>query len=64
MSRLTIDKVKIVGMSACVPAKIEENIDLPIFKDSAEAMKVIASTGIERHRIVDKGTTASVFNRC
>ena len=64
MSRLTIDKVKIVGMSACVPARIEENKDLPIFKDSAEAMKVIASTGIERRRVVDKGTTASDLTVC
>lgn len=59
MSQLTIKNVKIAGISACVPATIEENINLPIFKDKAEAMKVIASTGIERRRVVSKGTTAS-----
>lgn len=46
-------------MAACVPSKIEENISLSIFKDESEARKVIASTGIERKRVVDKGTTAS-----
>ena len=46
-------------MAACVPSRIEENISLPIFKDESEAKKVIASTGIERKHVVDKGTTAS-----
>lgn len=59
MSFLTIDNVKIVGISACVPPDIEENLTLPIFEDIAEAKKVIASTGIARKRIVRSGTTAS-----
>ena len=59
MSRLTIKNVRITGMAACVPSKIEENIGLPIFKDENEARKVIASTGIERKHVVDKNTTAS-----
>lgn len=59
MSQLTTQKVKIVGMSACVPKNIEENISLSIFKTEEEALKVIESTGIERHRIVDPGVTAS-----
>ena len=59
MSKLTTNKVRIVGMSACVPSTIEENIKLPIFVDETEAAKVIASTGIERHRKVDVGCTAS-----
>lgn len=46
-------------MAACVPSKIEENIELSIFKDESEAKKVIASTGIERKRIVNQGITAS-----
>lgn len=59
MSRLTINNVRIVGMSACVPANVEENLTLPIFADEQEARKVIASTGIERHRYVTDGVTAS-----
>ena len=59
MSQLTIDNVRIAGMSACVPATVEDNRTLPIYKDESEALKVIASTGIERHHKVDAGTTAS-----
>ncbi len=59
MSFLTISNVKVVGLSACVPPDVEENITLPVFTDRAEAEKVIASTGIARKRVVRKGTTAS-----
>ncbi len=59
MSQLTINNVRIAGMSACVPATVEDNRTLPIYKDEADALKVIASTGIERHHKVDKGVTAS-----
>lgn len=59
MSFLTIHNVGIVGLSACVPPDIEENLELEIFKDKTEAEKVILSTGIERKRIVRDGTTAS-----
>ena len=59
MSQLTINNVRIAGMSACVPATVEDNRNLPIYKDESEALKVIASTGIERHHKVDDGVTAS-----
>ena len=59
MSYLTINSVKMVGLAACVPPTIEENLTLPIFADESEAKKVIASTGIERKRVVKTGTTAS-----
>lgn len=59
MSRLTIENIRIAGISACVPATIEENLTLPIFANEQEARKVIASTGIERHRIAGEGITAS-----
>lgn len=59
MSFLTINNVKMVGLAACVPPDVEENINLPILGDESEAKKVIASTGIERKRVVRKGTTAS-----
>lgn len=48
-----------VGLCACVPPTIEENLSLPIFEDESEAKKVIASTGIERKHVVKPGTTAS-----
>lgn len=59
MSQLTINNVRITGMSACVPATVEDNRTLPIYKDENDALKVIASTGIERHHKVDDKTTAS-----
>ena len=59
MSALTTRHVKIVGLAACVPSRIEETIDLPIFASREEAEKVIASTGIARHRVCDDGVTAS-----
>lgn len=59
MSYLNINHVKIVGLAACVPPDIEENLTLPIFADESEARKVIESTGIERKRVVRPGTTAS-----
>ena len=59
MANLKTRKVKIVGMSACVPKQIVENLTLPIFPNEEEARKVIASTGIERHRHVEPGVTAS-----
>ena len=59
MAHLTTQNVRIVGVSACVPKTIEENIDLPLYEDKEEARKIIESTGIKRHRIVEKGTTAS-----
>ncbi len=42
-----------------MPKTIEENIELPLYEDKEEARKIIESTGIKRHRIVEKGTTAS-----
>lgn len=59
MSFLTINNVKMVGLSACVPPDIEENMSLPVFENEEEARKVIASTGIARKRVVRVGTTAS-----
>ena len=59
MSQLKIKNVRIAGMSACVPETVEDNRTLPIYKDESEALKVIASTGIERHHKVDDGVTAS-----
>ena len=59
MSQLTINNVRIAGLSACVPTTVEDNRTLPIYKDENDALKVIASTGIERHHKVDDKTTAS-----
>lgn len=59
MSALTTRYVKIAGLAACVPAQVEENINLPIFANREEAEKVIAATGIARRRVCADGVTAS-----
>ena len=59
MLALTIRNVKISGVAACVPKRVEENVDLPFFADRAEAEKVIASTGIARKRVCENGVTSS-----
>jgi len=58
MAFLSIPNVAIRGIAACVPSTIEENINLPLFKEG-EAERVIAQTGIERKRVVSFGTTTS-----
>lgn len=58
MAFFKIPNVKIAGISACVPALIEENTELTVFKEG-EAERVIASTGIERKRVVEDGVTPS-----
>lgn len=50
MSQLIIRNVRIAGMAACVPSRVEENLSLPIFKDESEAKKLwprLASKGDE-----------------
>ena len=58
MAFATIHNVSIRGISACVPAHIEENLTLPVFKEG-EAERVIAQTGIERKHTVETGTTVT-----
>lgn len=58
MAFATINNVSIKGISACVPAHVEENLTLPVFKEG-EAERVIAQTGIERKHTVENGTTVT-----
>ena len=57
MANIEVKNVKLSGISACVPLKSEENIDLKNFVNSDEAKKFIDSTGVERRRIADSQTT-------
>ena len=59
MANLKIENVAIKGIAACVPAHVEENLNLSVFKDG-EAERVISQTGIERkHKVEGYGITAS-----
>lgn len=51
--------VQIDGISACVPANIEENAGLDLFANHEEYEKFVATTGIERRRIVTEGVCSS-----
>lgn len=58
MAFTKIENVAIRGVSACVPKHVEENIDIPVFKEG-EAERVIAQTSIKRKHTVDGDLTAS-----
>lgn len=58
MAFLEVNNVEIVGIAACVPKSIEENISLKIFQEG-EAERFIAGTGVERRRIASNSTTTS-----
>lgn len=58
MAFIKIENVAIRGIAACVPEHVEENIDLPVFKEG-EAERVIAQTSIARKHTVEEGVTAA-----
>lgn len=58
MAYIKIENVAIRGVAACVPEHVEENIELPVFKEG-EAERVIAQTSIARKHTVVDGVTAA-----
>lgn len=58
MAFLSVKNVAIRGIAACVPSKIEENTDIPVFKEG-EAIRVISQTGIERKHVLEPGVIVS-----
>jgi len=51
MAFLKIENVRISGISACVPAQIEENSSCPLFTSNTEFKNFAATTGVERRRM-------------
>lgn len=51
MAYLQFDNIKIRGMAACVPSKIEENKDLPFFPSEEDYERFVSVTGIHRRHI-------------
>lgn len=51
MSFLSVENVRIAGVSACVPKEVEEVKDFPLFSE-ADAENFSKTTGVERHRKV------------
>lgn len=58
MAFLHIPNVRLAGIAACVPETILENSQYAGF-NTEEAAKFISTTGVERRRVADKGTTTS-----
>jgi len=58
MAFLQLNNVKISGLSACVPKKIDENANFPMF-DGESYQNFVAVTGIERKRVSSKNICTS-----
>lgn len=59
MAFFRIKNVKISGISACAPAHVEDNLDIPVFNEG-EAERVIAQTGIrQKHTVPNSSMLAS-----
>jgi 3-oxoacyl-[acyl-carrier-protein] synthase III len=54
-----IHNVKIVGLSACVPKRVEENESLSFFEKAEDYQRFVTTTGIERRHVIEKGTCTS-----
>lgn len=59
MATLTINNVRISGISACVPSHIVENSNSELFESKEDLDKYIQSTGVVRRRVADKDVCSS-----
>jgi 3-oxoacyl-[acyl-carrier-protein] synthase-3 len=59
MAYQQIRNVRIDGVAACVPARTEENSTLGLFHSQDDYEKFVATTGIERRRVVAPGACTS-----
>ncbi len=60
MAQIRINNVRIKGIAACAPTKIEENCEYPYF-DENEFANIIPSIGVERRHIAKAGQTCADF---
>lgn len=58
MAFFCINNVKVIGISACVPSKIENIEDYPLFNE-VEKQRMLPFFGLSKHRVVDEKTTPS-----
>lgn len=59
MAFFKVDRVSIRGISGCVPANVEENIDLPFYASKEEAAQVIEKIGIQRRHVATPDITVA-----
>jgi len=50
MAFFKVNDVSIKGLAACVPENVEQNVNLPFYKEG-EAAQVIAAIGIEQRHV-------------
>lgn len=60
MAQVIINNVRIKGIAACAPSKVEENSEYPYF-DENEFETIIPSIGVERRHVAKPGQTCSDF---
>ena len=60
MQLLELNGVSLVGVSACLPPKIVDNLEMctKVYGDIVKASSVVKATGIQRRRVVEEGTTS------
>ena len=60
MKELELDGVSLMGISACLPSKIVDNVEAcqRVYGDASKASSVVKATGIKRRRVVDGGLTS------
>jgi 3-oxoacyl-[acyl-carrier-protein] synthase-3 len=59
MSRSHVQGFRIAGVSTCVPAHIERNLDDDLGFNPDEVRKVVQMAGVRERRIVDAGVTSA-----
>ena len=60
MAQIKICNIRIKGISACAPSKVEENNEYPFF-DENEFDRIIPSIGVERRHVAKEGQTCADF---
>lgn len=60
MAQIKLNNVRIKGISACAPSKVEENSEYPYF-DENEFETIIPTIGVERRHVAKPGQTCADF---
>jgi 3-oxoacyl-[acyl-carrier-protein] synthase-3 len=59
MSRSHVQGFRIAGVSTCVPARVERNLDDDLGFNPEEVRKVVQMAGVRERRVVDAGITSA-----
>jgi 3-oxoacyl-[acyl-carrier-protein] synthase III len=59
LSRISIDGIRIAGVSTCVPERAVDNLHADLGFAADEVRKVVAMAGVQQRRVVEPGQTAT-----